>query len=46
MSKIILLLFDDITKNEDFNINNILIDEKSFENILVYNILYKRLIDS
>ena len=41
-----MLLFDDITKNEDFNINNILIDEKSFENILVYNILYKRLIDS
>ena len=38
--------FDDTIKIEDFDPNNILIDEKSSENILVYNILYKRLIDS
>ena len=29
---------------EDFNFDNILIDEKSYENILVYNISYKTLI--
>ena len=33
--------FDDIIKLEDFHIDNILIDEKSHENILVYDILYK-----
>ena len=38
--------FDDITKVEGFDLDSILIDEKSFENILVYNILYKSLIDS
>ena len=38
--------FDDVTKTEDFHINNILIDEKLYENILVYNISYKSLIDS
>ena len=38
--------FDDIIKTEDFDINNILIDEKLYENILVYNISYKSLIDS
>ena len=37
--------FDDIIKIEDFNLNNILIDEKSYENILVYSIWYKSLID-
>ena len=37
--------FDDIIKIEDFNLSNILIDEKPFENILVYNILYNTLID-
>ena len=31
-------------KIEDFDLRNILIDEKSYENILVYNIQYKRLI--
>ena len=31
--------FDDIIKFEDFGLDNILIDEKSNENILVYNIL-------
>ena len=38
--------FDDILKIEDFDIDKILIDEKSYKNILVYNISYKSLIDS
>ena len=38
--------FDDITKIEDLNLDNILKDEKSYENILVYNISYKTLIDA
>ena len=29
---------DDIIKFEDFDLHNIVIDEKSFENVLVYNI--------
>ena len=33
--------FDDIIKFEDFDIDNILIDEKPYKNILVYKILYK-----
>ena len=33
--------FDDIIKIEDFDFDNILIDEKSYGNILVYNISYK-----
>ena len=33
--------FDDIIKFEDFNIDNILIDEKSKEEILVQDISYK-----
>ena len=37
--------FDDIIKIEDFDLNNILIDKKSYGNILVYNISYKSLID-
>ena len=32
--------FDDIIKIEDFNLDNILIDEKSYENVLVCNISY------
>ena len=36
--------FDDIIKLEDFDFNNILIDEKSHENILTYKISYKTLI--
>ena len=36
--------FDDITKIGGFNFNNILIDEKSYKNILVYNMSYKILI--
>ena len=35
--------FDDIIKFEDFDLDNILIDEKSYEHILVYNISYKTL---
>ena len=31
--------FYDKTKNEDFNLDIILIDEKSYKNDLVYNIL-------
>ena len=38
--------FDDIIKIEDFDISDILIDQKSYENILVYNVSYKILIDS
>ena len=38
--------FDDIIKLEDFDLDNILIDEKSQENILIYDISYKTLIGS
>ena len=31
-----MLNFDDVTKIEDSDINNILIEEKPYENILVY----------
>ena len=37
--------FDDLIQLEDFDTNNILIDEKSHENILVHDISYKTLID-
>ena len=36
--------FDDIIKTEDFDFDDILLDETSHKNILVYNILYKNLI--
>ena len=36
--------FDDIIKLEDFDFSNILIDEKSHKNILIYDISYKSLI--
>ena len=36
--------FDDIIKIENFNLDNILIVKKSYENILVYNNTYKYLI--
>ena len=36
--------FDDIIKFEDFNFDNVLIDEKSHENLLVPNISQKTLI--
>ena len=38
--------FDDIIKLEDFDIDNILIDEKSHEYILTYGIWYRTLIVS
>ena len=38
--------FDDRIKIEYFDLDNILIDEKSYENILVYIISYKSLIHS
>ena len=38
--------FDAIINIEDFNLDNILIDEQSHENTLVYNISYKTLIDA
>ena len=38
--------FDDIIKLEDFYIDNMLVEEKSHENILIYNILYKTFIGS
>ena len=33
--------FDDIIKLADFDIDDILIDEKSHENILIYEVWYK-----
>ena len=36
--------FNDITKFEDFNLDNSIIDQKSEENILVYSIKHKNLI--
>ena len=38
--------FGDIMKVENINVHNILLDEKSYENILVYNILYTKFIDA
>ena len=37
--------FHDIRKVTDINVDNILLDQKSYENILVYNILYKKFMD-
>ena len=37
--------FDDIIKLEDFNLDNISIDKKLQENVLIYDISYKTLID-
>ena len=36
--------FDGIIKIRDFNLDNILVDDKSYKNILIYNISYKTLI--
>ena len=36
--------FDDIIKFEDFNFDNISLDEKSYVNISIYDISYKTLI--
>ena len=38
--------FDDIIKLEDFDPDNSLTDEKSYENILIYDISYKTFIGS
>ena len=38
--------FDDVIKLEDFDLNNVLIDKKLQEHILIYDILYKTLIGS
>ena len=38
--------FDDIIKLEHFDLDNILIDEKLQDNILIYDISYKTLISS
>ena len=38
--------FDDIIKLEDLDLDNILIYEKSHENILICDILYKTLFDA
>ena len=38
--------FDDIMEiDNDINVDRILLDEKSYENILVYEILYKKIMD-
>ena len=37
--------FDDITKFEDFNFGNILLGEKSYKNILVYDIYFMQNFD-
>ena len=34
--------FGDIINISDFHLNNILLDEKSYENILIYDVLYKK----
>ena len=39
-------IFNDIIKIEDFDLDNVLIDEESIENILVFKISFKCLIDS
>ena len=38
--------FDDIIALKDFDIDNILIDKKPYENILIHDISYKTLIDT
>ena len=37
-----MLLFDDLIKIEDFDFDDILLDEKSFEN-MIYDLPYKTL---
>ena len=39
-----LFYFSDIIKFEDFDFDNILINEKVYKNILIYNIFYRALI--
>ena len=38
--------FDDKIKYEDFDFDNILVDEKSHENILIYDVSYETLFQS
>ena len=38
--------FDDITEDGDIIVNNILLDKKSYKNILSYNMLYKIFMDA
>ena len=38
-----MLLFRDVIKIKDFDFDNILLDQKSYENILVYDFSYKTL---
>ena len=38
--------FDDIIKLEDFDFDNISINEKSYQNILIYDISYKTIFGS
>ena len=38
--------FDDIIKIKDFDFDDILLDKKSFENILIFDISHKPLIDA
>ena len=40
IKKFICYYFNDMIKFEDLDFDNILIDEKSYENILIYNISY------
>ena len=44
IKNLIFYYFDDIIKIEDFDFDNILLDEKSYENILMYSISYKTFI--
>ena len=39
-----MLCSDDIIKIEDFDLGNNLLDEKSYENTLIYDVSYKTLI--
>ena len=44
IKKRICYYFGDVNEIENFDLDNIFINEKSYENILVYNISYKNLI--
>ena len=44
--KIVCFIISMTIKTEDFNLDNILIDEKLYQNISIYNISYKTLIDA
>ena len=45
VKKFVLRIVRAIIKLNDFDLDNILIDEKSHNNILIYDILWKTLID-